>query len=136
MYMNDPHIQRVVPREVSASPLCVVLGTLSYCLAPREDYDASRLKMRLGPLLGVLVGVLSKEAWALNDPNPTLKTVVGLWKVKTALTVLEQALFACGENQRVVNGLEVETGCAPLGKLVGFNAFLVSLVRTMSGMLC
>lgn len=120
-YMSDPHVVRVVPREVSASPLCVVLATLSFCLVPREEYDASRLKRRLGPLIGVVAAVLGREGGALNDPNPTLKTVVGLWKVKTALLVLEQACFACEEVQRVVNGVELEMGCAPpLGKVSSF----------------
>jgi len=131
-FMGDQHVCRFVPREVSASPWCVCLSCLAYCVEPRENYDPSRIKESIGPLMDVLVSTVVEESGALSDANPTLKTVVALWKLKTSLLVLEQACFACAENQNVLNEKEVEVGCPPLEKVVCFNQFLVGLIRTLA----
>ena len=131
-FMGDQHVCRFVPREVSASPWCVCLACLAYCVEPRENYDPSKIKASIGPLLDALVSTVVEESGALNDANPTLKTVVSLWKLKTSLLVLEQACFACAENQRILNETQVEVGCPPLEKVVAFNKFLVGLIRTLA----
>ena len=131
-FMGDQHVCRFVPREVSASPWCICLACLAYCVEPRENYDPSKIKASIGPLMDVLVSTVVEESGALSDVNPTLKTVMALWKLKTSLLVLEQACFACAENQNVLNDRKVEVGCPPLEKVVGFNQFLVGLIRTLA----
>lgn len=130
--LSDQNVCRFVPREVSASPWCVCLACLAYCVEPRDNYDPSKIKASISPLLDLLVSTVVEESGALNDPNPTLKTVVALWKLKTTLSILEQACFACERNQQILNEKQLETGCPPLEKIVGFNQFLVGLIRTLA----
>lgn len=83
-FLSDQHVSRLIPKEVSFSPMCICLALLIFCLRPREDYDATNIKLLMGKSgsLNLLVDVAIAESGALNDPRPTMKTVQGLWKLK------------------------------------------------------
>lgn len=83
-FLYDQQINRVLPKEVALSPLCISLSSLNICLSPREDYDATNIKMLLGnsECLGLVVDISTTESSALNDPRPTMETVQSLWKLK------------------------------------------------------
>ena len=83
-FLSDQHINRLLPKEVSLSPLCISLAFLSFSLSPREDYDATNIKMTLGKseCFDLVVDIAVLESSALNDPRPTMKTVQSLWKLK------------------------------------------------------
>lgn len=83
-FLSDQHINRLLPKEVSLSPLCISLAFLAFSLSPREDYDATSIKMMLGKsgCFDLVVDIAVLESSALNDPRPTMKTVQSLWKLK------------------------------------------------------
>lgn len=83
-FLSDQQINRVLPKEVALSPLCISLSFLNLCLSPREDYDSTSIKMLLGKsgCLGLVVDISMKESSSLNDPRPTMETVQSLWKLK------------------------------------------------------
>jgi hypothetical protein len=108
------------------------LACLAYCLEPRENYDATKIKTRLIHVLDALVSAAVEESAALNDPKPTMKTVQGLWTLKSSLSILEQSCFACPQNQSALNSKTVNVGCPPLEKMVTFNQWLVSQIRTLT----
>ncbi|KAI8110351.1 hypothetical protein M9435_002027 [Picochlorum sp. BPE23] len=134
-FLADPRICRLIPKEISSVPACICLACLAFSLRPNEDRDSTEEKKSLsksGSLL-IIVKIAMQESFALNDPRPTMKTVQGLWKLERCLSILEQACFACQENEEHLARLEVESGVPPLLSKLPFVQWLTMQVKVLSG---
>ncbi len=126
---------RLLPREARFAPQTIALAALAAALDPHTsaaDAEPAKHALRRAGLLEAAAQLAADHGRALVDPAPTMRTVHALWALHRALSVLENACFACPENEARLVAAEVSLGVPPLVARHGVAAWLVQQLGALA----
>jgi hypothetical protein len=94
--------------------------------------DPLKAALRQAGALQAAAQVAADHAIALSDTSPTIQTVRSLWRLHKALLLLENACFACPDNEALLLAVQVRSGVEPLISTAGLVSWLVQQLGLLS----